>query len=67
MTGPAFTTEGTAHCPFMPVFGPPARMIVRGEGTVVWDSEGRRLLDFLPGIAVVPLGHANERVADAIA
>jgi len=67
MTGHAFTTEGTAHCPFMPVFGPPARMIVRGEGTEVWDSEGRRLLDFLSGIAVVSLGHANERVADAIA
>ena len=67
MTGHAFTTEGTAHCPFMPVFGPPSRMIVRGEGTEVWDSEGRRLLDFLSGIAVVSLGHANERVADAIA
>jgi len=50
----------------MPVFGPPARMIVRGSGTEVWDSEGRRLLDFLSGIAVVSLGHANERVAQAI-
>jgi len=51
----------------MPVFGPPARMIVRGKGTEVWDSEGRRLLDFLSGIAVVSLGHANERIAEAIA
>jgi acetylornithine/N-succinyldiaminopimelate aminotransferase len=66
MSAHAFDVGGGEHCPFMPVFGPPARMIVRGSGTEVWDSEGRRLLDFLSGIAVVSLGHANERVAQAI-
>ncbi len=66
MSAHAFEVGGGEHCPFMPVFGPPARMIVRGSGTEVWDSEGRRLLDFLSGIAVVSLGHANERVAQAI-
>jgi acetylornithine/N-succinyldiaminopimelate aminotransferase len=66
MSAHAFDVGGGEHCPFMPVFGPPARMIVRGSGTEVWDSEGRRLLDFLSGIAVVSLGHANERVAKAI-
>ncbi len=25
---------------------------VRGEGTVLWDSEGKRYLDFLTGLAV---------------
>ena len=66
MSAHAFDVGGGEHCPFMPVFGPPARMIVRGSGTEVWDSDGRRLLDFLSGIAVVSLGHANERVAQAI-
>ena len=66
MSGHAFDIAGQDHCPFMPVFGPPARMIVKGAGTEVWDSEGRRLLDFLSGIAVVSLGHANEKVAEAI-
>ena len=66
MSAHAFDVGGGEHCPFMPVFGPPVRMIVRGSGTEVWDSEGRRLLDFLSGIAVVSLGHANERVAQAI-
>jgi len=55
------------HCPFMPVFGPPALMIERGAGTEVFDTDGRRYLDFLSGIAVVSLGHANPVVADAIA
>ena len=66
MSAHAFDVQGGDHCPFMPVFGPPARMIVRGSGTEVWDSDGRRLLDFLSGIAVVSLGHANERIAEAI-
>ena len=40
---------------------------VRGEGTVLFDTEGRRYLDFLAGLAVVSLGHAHPVVADAIA
>ena len=33
--------------------------IVRGEGTRVWDSDGREYLDFGSGIAVVGLGHGH--------
>jgi acetylornithine/N-succinyldiaminopimelate aminotransferase len=40
---------------------------VRGEGTRLWDSEGREYLDFLAGLAVVSLGHAHPVVAEAIA
>jgi acetylornithine/N-succinyldiaminopimelate aminotransferase len=40
---------------------------VRGEGTRLWDSEGREYLDFLSGLAVVSLGHAHPEVAEAIA
>ena len=55
------------HCPFLPVFGAPAVMFVRGEGTQLWDSAGKRYLDFLSGIAVTSLGHAHPGVARAIA
>jgi acetylornithine/N-succinyldiaminopimelate aminotransferase len=40
---------------------------VRGEGTVLWDSEGKRYLDFLAGLAVTGLGHAHPEIAAAIA
>ena len=66
MSSHAFATTGD-HCPFMPVFGPPQVMFVRGSGTELWDSNGKRYLDFLTGIAVCSLGHANPAVADATA
>jgi acetylornithine/N-succinyldiaminopimelate aminotransferase len=69
----AFATTGYGedqtldHCPFMPVFGPPQVMFVRGKGTELWDVDGKRYLDFLSGIAVTSLGHAHPVVADALA
>jgi acetylornithine/N-succinyldiaminopimelate aminotransferase len=62
----AFDHAPMAHCPFMPVFGPPAIMFERGRGTELWDSAGKRYLDFLAGIAVVSLGHSNPVVAEAV-
>jgi len=62
-----FAHEPLALCPFMPVFGAPSIMFERGSGTELWDSGGKRYLDFLSGIAVVSLGHANPVIADAIA
>lgn len=66
MSAHTFDTEAIEHCPFMPVFGAPAISIERGAGTEVWDTEGKRYLDFLSGIAVVSLGHSNPVVAEAI-
>ena len=63
---PDSATGPRDHCPFIPVFGAPQRMFVRGLGTELWDSDGRRYLDFLAGIAVVSLGHSNPAVARAI-
>ena len=53
-------------CPFMPVFGAPQVMFVRGEGTELWDSNGKRYLDFLGGLAVIALGHSNPRITEVI-
>jgi len=51
----------------MQTYGRQPVAFVRGEGTVLWDTEGKRYLDFLGGIAVVSLGHAHPAVADAVA
>ena len=64
--GVAETGHGHDHCPFIPVFGAPAVMFDRGAGTELFDVSGKRYLDFLSGIAVVSLGHANPAVAEAI-
>jgi len=64
---PAVAAMAGAHCPFMPVFGAPQVMFVRGEGTQLWDASGKRYLDFLSGISVTSLGHSHPVVADAIA
>jgi acetylornithine/N-succinyldiaminopimelate aminotransferase len=63
----AFDTAGLDACPFMPVFGAPQIMFVKGDGTQLWDADGKRYLDFLGGLAVIGLGHANPVVAEAIA
>src|SRR4051812_13486812 len=40
--------------------------LVRGEGTFVYDADGKRYLDFIGGIATVSVGHANPRVREAL-
>lgn len=40
---------------------------VRGEGSTLFDTEGRAYLDFVGGLAVASLGHSHPAVADAIA
>ena len=41
-------------------------VIVKGDGTRVWDVDGKEYLDFTSGWAVNNAGHANEAIADAI-
>ncbi|ROS77258.1 acetylornithine transaminase [Cellulomonas sp. PhB143] len=50
----------------MDTFGPPQRVLVRGEGAYVWDADGRRYLDLLAGIAVNALGHAHPTLTAAV-
>jgi predicted acetylornithine/succinylornithine family transaminase len=67
MSTHAFDTAAAGPaCPFMPVFGPPQVMFVRGSGTELWDADGKRYLDFLCGLAVTSLGHCNPAVTAAI-
>ncbi len=67
MSSHAFdTTLAGASCPFMPVFGAPQVMFVRGSGTELWDVNGKRYLDFLCGLAVTSLGHSHPAITEAI-
>ena len=59
-------TAEPASPTLMATYSPAPVRFVSGRGTELFDDGGRRYLDFLAGIAVVSLGHANERVADAI-
>lgn len=45
----------------------PDTVFVRGEGVYLWDADGNRYLDCMAGIAVASVGHANPRLAAAIA
>ena len=40
--------------------------LVRGQGTRVWDTDGKEYLDFLAGIAVNALGHCHPKMVRAI-
>lgn len=40
--------------------------IVRGKGSVVWDSNGKEYIDFMSGIGVALIGHCNEAVVEAV-
>lgn len=50
----------------LPVYGDPQKKLVKGEGSVVEDSDGKRYVDFLGGIAVNSLGHAHPAIVEAV-
>ena len=47
-------------------YGTPSVELVRGSGIEVWDSSGKKYLDFLGGIATNLLGHNHPQVSAAI-
>jgi acetylornithine/N-succinyldiaminopimelate aminotransferase len=51
----------------MRTYAEPPATFVRGEGTMLYDVDGKGYLDFITGLAVVSLGHAHPAVADAVA
>jgi acetylornithine/N-succinyldiaminopimelate aminotransferase len=51
----------------MHTYPDPTVTFVRGEGSVLYDTDGKSYLDFLSGLAVTSLGHAHPVVAEAIA
>lgn len=50
----------------MQTYGRSPVEFVSGQGSWLVDAAGNRHLDFLTGLAVVSVGHANQSVADAV-
>ena len=50
----------------MNTLGPPKLALVRGEGTHVWDEDGKEYVDLLAGIAVNSLGHGHPALVGAV-
>src|SRR4051812_22981504 len=40
--------------------------LVRGEGSYVWDDQGRKYLDAFGGVLTVSIGHGNPKVTEAV-
>ncbi len=51
---------------YWPLFNRYPIALVRGEGSRVWDTEGRPYIDLLAGIAVTSVGHCHPKVVRAI-
>jgi acetylornithine aminotransferase/acetylornithine/N-succinyldiaminopimelate aminotransferase len=41
-------------------------LLVKGQGTRVWDKEGKEYLDFVAGLAVCNVGHSHPKVVKTI-
>ena len=51
---------------FMPVFSRYPLVLSHGEGPYIFDTDGKKYIDFLAGIAVNVLGHAHPELVKAI-
>lgn len=45
---------------------PLALEIVKAEGSILWDAEGKQLIDLIAGISVCNIGHRHPKVVEAI-
>ncbi|WP_456269482.1 aspartate aminotransferase family protein [Kushneria sp. AK178] len=50
----------------LPNYSPQKVIPVRGEGSRLWDQEGREYIDFAGGIAVNALGHCHPALVEAL-
>ena len=64
-SGPDTTLDAYARY-VIPSYGRTPLVLVRGRGSWLWDSEGKKYLDFFPGYAVSGLGHCHPMVVRAV-
>lgn len=50
----------------VPCYAPASFVPVRGEGSRVWDQQGRMYIDFASGVAVTSLGHCHPAIVRAL-
>src|SRR6266545_6674739 len=59
-------TRATFDRYMVPCFAPAPFVPVRGEGSRVWDQQGRMYIDFASGVAVTALGHCHPAIVKAL-
>jgi len=50
----------------VPCYAPASFVPVRGEGSRIWDQQGRMYIDFASGVAVTALGHCHPAMLRAL-
>lgn len=55
-----------ANSTLMPITARPEPIMVRGNGSYLWDNNGKCYLDFIQGWAVNALGHCPQQITDAL-
>ena len=66
MSGTQEKGQGQVQSALFPTYARFPISLVKGEGSYVWDEEGRKYLDFTSGIAVNGLGHAPKQVKEKL-
>lgn len=59
-------TRDTFNDVMVPNYNPAEMVPVRGEGSKVWDQQGREYIDFAGGIAVNVLGHCHPELVKVL-
>lgn len=57
---------GEQQSALFPTYGRYPITLVKGEGSRLWDDQGREYLDFMSGLAVTNLGHVPKRVKEKL-
>ncbi|HBO25141.1 MAG TPA: bifunctional succinylornithine transaminase/acetylornithine transaminase [Providencia sp.] len=66
MTQPQAVNRQTFDQVILPIFSPAEFIPVKGEGSRVWDQQGKEYIDFAGGIAVLALGHCHPALVSAV-
>ncbi|HHK5725331.1 TPA: aspartate aminotransferase family protein [Serratia marcescens] len=66
MTDKSAVSRSTFDQVILPVYAPAQFVPVRGQGSRVWDQQGKEYIDFSGGIAVTALGHCHPALVEAL-
>jgi acetylornithine/N-succinyldiaminopimelate aminotransferase len=66
MSAPLDELLATARRRYLPIYRPRELILERGEGSRLWDSQGREYIDLAAGIAVNAFGHADPDLRAAL-
>ncbi|MCW7763831.1 bifunctional acetylornithine/succinyldiaminopimelate transaminase [Photorhabdus luminescens] len=66
MKGHTAVDRNTYDQVMLPIYSPAQFIPVRGQGSRVWDQQGKEYIDLAGGIAVVALGHCHPALVDVL-